>query len=73
MPLQNVQLKVPSEVLRVVVVGAGSIGREFALRHFGPHTRTAVAAVVDCDGDAAARLAADVGSVAAGAAVKGGG
>ena len=73
MPLQNVQLKVPSEVLRVVVVGAGSIGREFALRHFGPHTRTAVAAVVDCDGDAAARLAVDVGSVAAGAAVKGGG
>mmetsp|Transcript_48301 Transcript_48301/g.126297 ORF Transcript_48301/g.126297 Transcript_48301/m.126297 type:complete len:393 (+) Transcript_48301:17-1195(+) len=60
-------------VLRVAVVGAGSIGREFALRHFGPHTRTAVTSIVDIDPAAAERLAIDVGSVAAGAWVMGGG
>ena len=60
-------------LLRIAVVGAGSIGREFALRHFGPPTRTAVASVVDLDAAAAEHLAIDVGSVAAGAKVTGGG
>ena len=35
--------------LRVCVVGAGAIGREFALRHLGPGTGTEVASVVDAD------------------------
>ena len=56
-------------LLRVAVVGAGSIGREFALHHFGDATGTVVAAVVDRDWERAKRLAADVGSVQAGAAV----
>ena len=60
-----------SAPLRVAVVGAGSIGREFALHHFGPSTNTVVSSVVDLDPDAAKRLAADVGSVQAGASVVG--
>ena len=60
-------------LLRVAVVGAGSIGREFALHHFGDATGTVVAAVVDRDWERAKRLAADVGSVQAGAAVENGG
>ena len=35
--------------LRVAVVGAGSIDREFALYHFEPDTGTTVASVVDLD------------------------
>ncbi|CAE8599806.1 unnamed protein product [Polarella glacialis] len=57
--------------LRVAVVGAGSISREFALQHFGPQTHTEVACVVDVDEDRAKVLAADVGSIQAGAAVTG--
>lgn len=49
------------------MVGAGSIGREFALQHFGPHTGTIVASIVDCNDDAAKALAMDTGSVLAGA------
>jgi len=60
-------------VVRIAVVGAGSIGREFALRHFGPQTHTVVTSVVDANSSAAERLAIDIGSVAAGAAVADGG
>ena len=57
--------------LRVAVVGAGSIGREFALHHFGPSTNTVVSSVVDLDSELASKLAADVGSVQSGASVVG--
>ena len=57
--------------LRVAVVGAGSIGREFALHHFGPETGTTVASIVDLDIGLAQRLASDVGSVRAGARLGG--
>lgn len=57
--------------LRVAVVGAGSIGREFATRHFGPGTGTAVSCVVDATESRAEALAADVGSVQAGARLTG--
>mmetsp|Transcript_30422 Transcript_30422/g.78886 ORF Transcript_30422/g.78886 Transcript_30422/m.78886 type:complete len:389 (+) Transcript_30422:455-1621(+) len=67
------QDQMAKSILRVAVVGAGSIGREFALRHFGAHTGTAVSAIVDRDIAAAERLAADAGAVAAGAKVIGGG
>ena len=56
--------------LRVCVVGAGSISREFALYHFGPATRTVVTSIVDLDLERARRLAMDVGSVQAGASVE---
>lgn len=59
-----------STPLRVCVVGAGSISREFALHHFGRATRTVVTAVVDLDEARASELAADVGSVQAGASVE---
>lgn len=49
-------------LLRVAVVGAGSIGREFALEHLTASAGVRVSAVVDSDADAAATLAADVGS-----------
>eukprot|EP00928_Gymnodinium_smaydae_P057866 TRINITY_DN41091_c0_g1_i1.p1 TRINITY_DN41091_c0_g1~~TRINITY_DN41091_c0_g1_i1.p1 ORF type:complete len:411 (-),score=49.12 TRINITY_DN41091_c0_g1_i1:121-1233(-) len=57
--------------MRVAVVGAGSIGREFATRHFGPRTGTVVSCVVDIREDLAKSLAADVGSVQAGSGVVG--
>ena len=57
--------------LRICVVGAGSIGREFALHHFGQATNTVVSTVVDLDTEAAKKLAADVGSVQSGASVVG--
>ena len=54
--------------MRVCVVGAGSIGREFALNHFQPSaTQTRVACIVDTDEERASALAIDVGSVLAGA------
>lgn len=56
--------------VRVCVVGAGSISREFALYHFGPATQTVVTSIVDLDEERAARLAADVGSVQAGARIE---
>ena len=56
--------------LRVCVVGAGSISREFALFHFGEATGTVVSSVVDVDKARAELLAADVGSVQAGAQVQ---
>jgi hypothetical protein len=59
----------PAGPLRVCVVGAGSISREFALHHFGAPTATVVRAVVDVDLERARQLAVDVGSVQAGAAV----
>jgi len=54
---------------RVCVVGAGSIGREFALNHFNETTSTTVTVIVDRDEAKAATLAADVGAVQAGASV----
>lgn len=57
------------KVLRVAVVGAGSISREMALHHFASCARTRVTAVVDLDAERARALASDVGSVLAGAAV----
>lgn len=56
-------------VLRVLVVGAGSISREYALHHFPACPRTRVVGVVDLDDARARALAQDVGSVAAGAQV----
>ena len=56
--------------LRVCVVGAGSISREFALYQFGAATGTVVASVVDLDKARAEQLATDVGSVQAGAQVQ---
>ena len=58
-------------MLRVAVVGAGSIGREFSLCHFGSKTRTVVSSIVDIDARAAERLAIDVGSIMDGAKVVG--
>jgi len=55
--------------MRVAIVGAGSIGREFALNHFGAATGTCVTCVVDPDTARAQTLAADVGSMQAGAAL----
>jgi predicted dehydrogenase len=55
--------------LRVCVVGAGSISREFAMAHFGPATGTVVVAIVDLDIERALALATDVGSLQAGASV----
>lgn len=57
--------------LRVAVVGAGSIGREYALHHFGSHTGTQVVSIVDLDTNAAQALARDVGAAQAGAAIVG--
>lgn len=54
---------------RVIVVGAGSISREYALQHFGPPTNTRVVAIVDSNIDRAKELASDVGSAQAGAVV----
>ena len=52
--------------LRVAVVGAGSIGREFALEHFGRTTQTRVVAICDLDLKAAAALASDVSALYSG-------
>lgn len=60
-----------SAALKVAVVGAGSIGREYALFHFGAATNTVVTSVVDTDAKLARLLATDVGSAQAGAAVVG--
>merc|ERR1719221_1227650 len=57
--------------MRVAVVGAGSIGREFATMHFGPATSTLVSCIVDADEGRASALARDVGSIQAGANVTG--
>ena len=58
--------------LRVCVVGAGSISREFALYHFGRATGTVVTSIVDIDEERARSLAADVSSVQAGAPIDNG-
>jgi len=55
--------------MRVAVVGAGSIGREFALNHFGEATGTRVTCIIDRNAALAQALAADVGSVQAGVAL----
>jgi predicted dehydrogenase len=56
--------------MRVIVVGAGSISREYALQHFqSAETATKVVAIVDLDSALAQSLAVDVGAAAAGAAV----
>ena len=62
-----------SSLVRVAVVGAGSIGREYALNHFTAAAGCVVSAIVDLDSTKAAALAADVGSVVAGSSISGGG
>jgi len=57
--------------LRVAVVGAGSIGREFALEHFGRTTQTRVVAICDLDLKAAAALASDVSALYSGGCLGG--
>lgn len=69
-PLSSMQAAQPLPPLRVCVVGAGSISREFALYHFNAATQTVVTGIVDLDEDRARRLAIDVGSVQAGASIK---
>ena len=57
--------------LKVAVVGAGSIGREFALHHFGrDRSGTQVSSIVDVDAAAARALAEDVAAAQAGAAIR---
>ena len=46
--------------LRVAIVGAGAIGSEYALYHFGRATGTVVVSVVDCNGEAASTLASSL-------------
>lgn len=58
-------------LLRVVVVGAGSIGREFALRHLVKDLGVEVVAIVDRQLELAQSLAHDVGLARAGAIVEG--
>ena len=58
------------KTLRVCVVGAGAISREFALHHFTPaSSSTVVTSIVDLNATRAASLAADVGAVQAGALI----
>ena len=47
---------------RVAVAGAGAIGREFAVHHFGKATSTQVIGVADADEAKAAGLAREVGA-----------
>lgn len=58
-------------LIRFAVLGAGSIGREFALEHLTKEAGTTVTAVVDLDAGKAQALAIDVGSMQAGAALGG--
>jgi predicted dehydrogenase len=59
-----------SNPMRVLVVGAGSISREYALHHLTPTaTGTVVAGVVDVNLKKALELATEVGSAQAGAQV----
>ena len=58
--------------LRFLVVGCGSIGREFALRHLRPENGATVVGVVDSSAPLAQQLAADVAALAAGGSVAGG-
>jgi predicted dehydrogenase len=60
-----------SAPVRFVVVGCGSIGREYAMRHLILNGLTTVAAVVDLDSALASSLARDVGLRLAGADVTG--
>ena len=60
--------------LRILIVGAGAISREFALHHFDPsHTGAIVVGIADLDKEKASNLATEVGSVQAGAKVLGDG
>ena len=59
--------KMKVDMLRVSVVGAGSISREFALHHFNAANFTEVVSIVDLNLERAKALATDVGSVLAGA------
>ena len=64
-----------SAPLRFVIVGAGSIGREFGLRHLSrPQAEysTTVSAVVDSNLDAARSLASDITAKLGGAKLAGG-
>ena len=61
-----------SSLVRVAVVGAGSIGREYALNHLTAAAGCVVSAIVDLDSTKAAAPAADVGSVVAGSSISGG-
>ena len=56
--------------MRVAVVGAGSIGREFSLHHFNEQlTGTSVVSIIDKNLEAAKALALDVGAAKAGGSV----
>lgn len=59
-------------MLRVAIVGAGSIGREFALKHFTEELGVSVVAVVDRNLQLAKALASDVAYRRAGLEVVGG-
>jgi len=58
-------------LLRFVVVGAGSIGREFALRHLVASNGAEVVGIVDINIEAARQLAIDVSLARAGGQVGG--
>jgi predicted dehydrogenase len=66
-----VRTKAMQKQLRFVVVGAGSIGREFALRHLVAANGAAVCAIVDPNRAAREALAADVAAAQRGARVEG--
>jgi predicted dehydrogenase len=59
------------ELVRFVVVGAGSIGREFALKHITRDVGAKVVAIVDSNVDLAGALATDVRYAVAGGVVGG--
>eukprot|EP00546_Thalassionema_frauenfeldii_P016520 CAMPEP_0178900122 /NCGR_PEP_ID=MMETSP0786-20121207/3296_1 /TAXON_ID=186022 /ORGANISM="Thalassionema frauenfeldii, Strain CCMP 1798" /LENGTH=392 /DNA_ID=CAMNT_0020571087 /DNA_START=104 /DNA_END=1282 /DNA_ORIENTATION=- len=60
-----------ANAMRVLVVGAGSISREYALHHFNPSsTNTVVVGIVDLNEEKAIDLATQVGSAQAGAVVR---
>ena len=58
-------------LVRFAVVGAGSIGREFALRHLVKNNGAEVVAIVDQNVEMAANLATDVQFQKAGAKIIG--
>eukprot|EP00937_MAST-01D_sp_MAST-1D-sp2_P005198 g5198.t1 len=59
------------ETLRFAVVGCGSIGREFALKHLTAANGAVTTAVIDRDLGLAGALAADIGAALAGGRVSG--
>lgn len=66
-----VLIKITMKLLRFVVCGAGSIGREFALKHLVLENNVEVVAVIDVNIECALSLARDVAMQRAGAVVIG--